>query len=537
MTRRPRARRGVGLAAAVMLLLISGAASVGAQSSGLIWPSEPIVLTKSDAGLTATVPVVNPTGDSIAVTPGPLGTAANENPCTVSVTMGGTVPAHRATTVGLSVAPRDPGCQEPTDGKHVVVLLTSVERAVSDPDRVQLAIRKMEAPGEDPKPTGLSWPKESVFLRRHNQKLMGSLIVTNPTTSSITVTPPSFGEDCHQDVPSKAKPEVVKPRDIATLEITGPTDCTDLELKSIAATALAQSEDGTKSDAVGLTLQAEVDWGRFGRALVISLVLLPTLALAIAILVLPGHRIDAPLFIDSTAPASWLTSIGAIGPLLTAFVSTTGLGKGLFGSDSIPQTTLIAGASGVALVLVGLAGLISGFPTYRRIIEGKNQAVPAVAQFALAAGISASSAFIALWAVHEVLSRLDLIGATTLTVLSVIVILCIGAYMAWSVVFYVTHYSSLPAAEPKTKIASPELVAAITYALTPLYGSDGGPPSDSARRIWRNAAEAAATDAQSVAKGIADKEPAKDGGGGAARIGPELQIQRMSAARFTRSLI
>ena len=153
-----------------------------------------------------------------------------------------------------------------------------------------------------------------------------------------------------------------------------------------------------KSDAAKLTFQAEVDWGRFGSVLGIAARW-------------PGlfwhwdqHSCELmsksqPLRIYSTSPTSWLTSIAAIGSLLTALASTTGLPKGLFGSDALPQQTLILGAAAISLPSVGVAALITGVPTAREPVEGKLQTCPRAMQFVIGAGLSGAAAALQILAV------------------------------------------------------------------------------------------------------------------------------------------
>lgn len=519
----------LSLVAASMVALFAHA--VGA-STGLVWPADPLVVVKSDAGLTANVPVLNTTDLSFSVASAPAGNAPADNACAVQVISGGTIAGHRAGTIGLLIAPREPGCKSPTDGNQSIVLNASAEQG-AQVDSVRLPIRKDEVPDEEPKATGLIWPDKAVFLQRRDGGLIGSFTVTNPTPSAIDVLPPTFGEGCRQS--GFGEPISVEARRPETIQITGPASCDDLSSREVAATALATSAGGVKSDVGNLTLQAEVDWGRFGLLLLGSVAICALGAVGSAASAMLRHKIgpNDPLLIDDSAPTSWLSGIAAIGSLLTTLVSTTGLAKGLFGTDAIPQTTLILGVGAIGLALVGLSGVVTGLPVKARTVEGKRQASPAVWQFTVGAGVSASAAAIQLWAVHRALSRLDLpIQSSVLNGVAIAAAVLLVVYLVYSVEFYIREYGRPAEA---TKTPSPELVAALTSALTPHYGGGAGRPQSQA--LWREAAESAARDAQRIANDII-AAPALAAPGDSESTGlVTASVDSSTRPRFTRPLI
>lgn len=529
--------------AAVCLWMASAALPVvaaRAQTAGLIWPAEPLILTTGAAGFTTSVTVANPTDSDMQVRAAPGGSQPGQNQCAVGLTAeAGTVPARRGKAVVITVAAVAGPCADPADGAHAVSLTASDDR--SAPEMVTLAIRKAAAPAEAPKATGLVWPDKPVFLQRRDGKLTGSFTVVNPTKETINVIPPSF-VGCQQNDPSTAAAEMVRPEQPATITLSGPAaDCTALATRDLVATAAAATVDGSKRDAQKLTLQAEVDWGRFGH--MIRVCLLAGFSIAVGVSLIPREAKKTglwdPLLIDSSSPTSWLTSVATVGSLLTTLVSTSGLVKGLFGADSIPQTTLIVGAGAVSLALVGLAGLVTGIPSRMRTIEGKRQGCPMIIQFAVGAGISAAAAAFQIWAVRTALRRLDrpVIGGVADGV-AVVATVALALYLAWSVHWYINRYAEMETPEPPAVKPSEELVSAIAAGLLPLYtSSEPVPPEDQRRVTLIGAAQAAAADAKRAATAIAASAASSSAEGTESQPPPVDRGRPITPIRFTRKLI
>ena len=435
------------------------------------------------AAFNTSVLVANPTDVKVTVTAPAQGTGETANACHVTITGGETVPARRTSTVSITVTPVPTACPDPADGGHKVVLLES-----DGTTTVELAIKKNAAPPEDPKATGIIWPTDPVFLHRRHGTLTGSFTVVNPTNAVIKVKAPTLKDSCEQLLPDPdAKTVEVQPHGEAPIPVLGPTNCADLSSTTIVATAAAEAPDGSKSDVAKLTLQAEVDWGRFGWFLVISLVAGLALSLCAA-RVVSKVRFREPLRIDSTSPTSWLTSIAAIGPLLTALASTTGLPKGLFGSDALPQQTLILGAAAIALLLVGVAGLVTGIPLARAVVEGKPQTCPRAWQFAVGAGLSAAAAALEIWAVTTALSRLDLpILGSGITIGQIVALTAATVYLWVSVRHYVKTYGIQPPAASPTP--SNELVATLTELFVELPLTSETAAKDAVKKANRVADE------------------------------------------------
>ena len=489
-----RALIGLGVGVAAVALHPTTAAAAGE----LVWPADPIALTSADDAFTTSVEVTNPTDADVTIVAPASGANATDNSCNVTITAGTTVPSKRQSTLSITVTPIANTCDDPVDGTHKIVL------AEADGATAQLPIKKGAETPQEAKATGILWPTDAVFLHRRDGKLTGSFTVVNPTEALIKVTAPTFSDGCLQVIPDTgATPVDVPSHGEAKVDVVGPKSCADLSSTTIVATASAKTDDGSKADVVKLTFQAEVDWGRFGWFLAGAVVVGLALSLLSAFL-LSHVKFKEPLRIDSSSPTSWLTGIATIGSLLTTLVSTTGLPKGLFGSDALPQQTLIIGAAAIALLLIGVGGLITGIPLARTTVEGKEQTCPRAWQFAVGAGLSAAAAALEIWAVTTALSRLDLPilgGAITIAQLGALIAAAI--YLLVSVRHYVKTYGKEPpTVDPKP---SDELVAALVEELLPAGASD-----DVAQAAGVRANHIAAEIAKKVASGGARKRASSD---------------------------
>ena len=451
MIRRAAVGFGVGLA------VIAINPGLSAAAGALVWPTDPLVLTATSNAFITSIEVSNLTDVDVTVAAAAQGQGENENACLATIVQGATVPAKRVSTVSLTVVDVPKVCEDPADGAHQLVLLESGGTPV------HVSIKKSVAKPEEPKATGIIWPTDPIFLRRRDGNLTGSFTVVNPTEDAISVTPPTFKDSCEQALPVEGKAVTVQPHGAEKVAVTGPKKCTDLSSATIAATASAKTSDGSKSDVAELTIQAEVDWGRFGWFLAISLGVVLSLALCAARLG-TSIKLNTPLRIDSTSPTSWLSSIATIGPLLTALASTTGLPEGLFGTGALPQQTLILGAAAISLLLLGVAGLITGIPVAHAVVEGKDQTCPRSWQFAAGAGLSGAAAALQVWAVTTALSRLNLpVLGSVITVGQIVALMAVAVYLCVSVRHYVMTYGKDP--DKMAPTASDALVAALTEAL------------------------------------------------------------------------
>lgn len=486
---------------------------IRADAAGaLTWPADPMALTSSEAGFTSSFEVTNPTGLPQQVTPAPVGAKDVENGCDVKVIGSGAVPARRQAVIAITVASVPGTCDDPVDGSHEI-------RFIDNGEIVALAIKKGATPSSTRDPTGLTWPTETVVLDRvqrtvtlegrevERDALAGSFEVVNPTNESITVQPPILGSDCSDVEPPPAgedpdpeayggraeeatlfgnDPQVVPARTSAVIQFVVPV-CENADEEPIIVVASATTQDGAKTDASKLTLQAKVDWGDYSTVLALSLLaaaILAVLTPLVGWLLLKeagrprGFPLGAKLAVDRSAPASWLTAIAAIGPLVTALASTAGLPKGLFGTDAIPQQTLVIGASAVALLLVGLSGVVANLPLTSAAVDGKATTCPYTWQFGIAAALSATAANLQLWAVTTALGRLDLpfLSGDTIGILQVGGAIAIAVYLILSIYHYFRIYGvkaeSTPPPEP-----SDDLIGTIASAL--LVGA----PDPTAERI------------------------------------------------------
>jgi hypothetical protein len=470
--------------ALVATLFGPGLAGGAPPSESLVWPGDPLTLTSAGDSFTTKFEITNVSDStqSLQVADG------SQNECQVDITSGGSVPLKRTVTVSLVVTPIPSTCPDPADGTHTVVLTDGS----SD---VALQIRKNAASVEEPEPTGVLWPTDSVFLNRRDGKVTGSFIVVNPTGAVVEVTPPTFADDGCEQVASTSDPISIEPHRAATIPLDGPPNCKKLSSTTITAVASATTADGSKLDGSRLTLEAEVDWGHFGMVFVGALVVAVVSALVcgrIAASKVDGAGFLQPLRIDSSAPTAWLTAIAAVGPLLTALASTSGLPRGLFGTAAVPQQTMIIAASAVGLLLVGVAGLVTGLPTSTAKVDDKDQACPVAAQFLVGAALCAGAAFLQVWAVTTALSRLDLVflgfrivGIELVVVTQFLVGGLILVYLGWSAYFYVHSYGAVPPTEPPP-VPSNDLVAALQLLKGDMSVSD-----EELEQTWANASEVA----------------------------------------------
>ena len=482
---------------AAFAFLALGSDGVLAGGADLVWPADPVTLTSTDAGFIASIAVSNPSPTDAVV-------VAGENACSVTVKGGAvTIPARRSSSVTLEVAPRAPDCGDPADGSEVIVLN-------AEDVAVTLPIRRIAKAAEDPKPTGLEWPDDAVFLDRTNGGLKGEFTVFNPTGAPITVTPPVF-EGCDQVAePESPSTTVVMAHSAAEVSVMGPASCPSLDTRDLIATATAAAADGEKFDAHDLTLRAEVDWGNFKSVLRNAffgfLVGASITALVVWLIFMGKKEVGpfAPLLTSNSSPSGWLSGIGTLGTVVPTLLATTGLAKGLTGVDETPQTTLVLAASAVAVALVAIAGVVTSIPAGVRQVQGSPQSVPFQVQFVVGAGLSAAAAALQLWAVRTAVERLGLISANDARGVMYAGLLAIATYVVLNIWHYIDRYA------PQTGVAkeaepSQELVGAIAGALVVPYGQAAGIPTGD-REEWKKIAAEAVEDGVAAATKAVNKE-------------------------------
>lgn len=523
------------LAALVVALSLAAPATSAAAApvEQPIYPGGKLALAPADGGgFTTSVDVINPTDHAFEVT-----APATANDCTVTVAKGATLPRATTSTIELTIDSKAGTCDAPVDAneREVVLTATAVDPAgepldpAADPAPTVLVTSITKAKQDDePKATGLSWPEDPVFLRRGASGLTGEIEVANPTAAAITVLPIAVDGACLQ-VDAKAEPVTITAHRSGSVPVTVDEGCDDLDRGDITVVATATA--GKKTDSAEVSLEAEVDWGRFSLWFGATFLLSVVLAAAAMFVGMNRHNADlrraaqkaaaalakakeedppadadvtvpaktrpwSPMVVKADAPKSWLTTIATVGPLLTAFVGTAGLTEGITGADHVPQSTLIVGVSAIALVLVGISTLLANAPLARATVDDELVDCPMVAQFALAAAITATSAGIALWAVWTATSRLDLPVAPLWRWSALVLFtLSLAGYLLLSVFHYVRTYAAPSVPEdPKAPTPGPELVAAAAEALAPYHlgAPSHGKPDEQDEDAWLAAARAAA---------------------------------------------
>lgn len=475
-------RRGA-IATGTLCALV--AAGDPAHASGtLTWPADAVVLTTAGGGFTTSFTVMNGTSTAQTVKPAAVGAG---NDCDVKVVAGGRIEPRRHSTVTVSVSAVIGSCDDPTDGTHPLVF-------VDNDVPVELVVKKNSLPAEDPDPTGLSWPTGEVRMGRGVELVAGKQVdvltgefeVVNPTGEAITVQPPALNEACEDTDPAEVmapfnnSSAAVDPRSTEKIAFLIP-DCDDAAVESLAVVASASTVSG-KADTAKLTLQAEVNWTGYRDALVASLVtgvVVAVASLAATRFLLikdkakrPKRMLGAKLLVDRATPTAWLTAVAALGPLVTALFTTTGLSKALLGVETTPQQGLVLAASAVALLLVGLSGVVANFPLGSTTKDDKPMSCPYAWQFALAAAISASAAYLPLWAVCTAIGRLDVafipehvLGVPSTTLIRWIGAVVIAGYLFASISHYYALFGEKPEAPKTPRKPSAELVAAILSGL------------------------------------------------------------------------
>lgn len=484
MTRTVIARSGLVMGATTALVLPMGPSSA---AETLTWPGDALVLTSADVGYTSSFIVINETSAERTVTAAPVGAGPDENRCDVTVVTGATVEPGRHATVAIAVSPVEGSCDDPSDGTHQLVFIDDATTIVLDVKKTALAAKKTD-------PTGLVWPTEDVRMEwtevddgsRDVRALAGEFEVVNPTDEPIIVQPPTLDDECNDIDPDEAEPpfensaETVDARSTAKIRFGIPA-CDEVTVSSMTVVASASTESG-KADATSLTLLAETEWTGYGRALSISLLVALTLALAALPFTKrflikdaeskPTRTFGAKLLVDRSTPASWLTAVAAIGPLVTALFSTADLSEVFLGTGSTPQDGLVLAASAVAIVLVGLAGVIANIPLGSAKVGDKPTSCPYAWQFALAAAVSASAAYLQLWAVSTAIGRLrlavipqDVCGIELTTLVQWIGGVVIAGYLFASVAHYYALFGEKEAPAEAAAKPSAELIGTIEAGL------------------------------------------------------------------------
>lgn len=353
-----------------------------------------------------------------------------------------------------------------------------------------------DAPAEA---TGLTWPDEPVFLERGEQ-FDGSFVVVNPTRDDITIATPTFTDKGCEQQPLDDGETVVARAGVPTeVDISVPLMCSDLDTGDLTLTAAASS--GDKYDVAAITVTAEVDWtGLWGPAVAIGVVLLVSAIIAGLIACRKfGVSFWSAMAVDASAPASALSSITAIGSLVGAVVATPGLLSGLTGSDASPQLSLTVAGAAVSAVLVGAAAIIANLPVRDVTIDGERQVGVTVAQFTLAAAVTATGAVVVLWTFATAVERLDIsVPSVAFDAFKVLGGLVVWLYVVATVRRYIDLYGARARAgdaDTASKKPAPpaEVVASLAAVLAPAYLPAGGRPSEAELRNWIGKAERAAS--------------------------------------------
>jgi hypothetical protein len=339
-------------------------------------------------------------------------------------------------------------------------------------------------PAADPKATGLELPADTVFLRRSGDTLSGSVNIVNTTPSALIVTPSTVGADCSL---APAEPPGsgarIEPGGSAPVQITVPAGCDKLDTETLDISVLVSTVDGAKYEYATISVEGEVDWSS-ARAVLIG-VLIASLTIAVVggcfgirafngAAPTPSRKVtwSDPLVADADTPKSWLTAIATVGPVATALFSTTNLLEGLTGHDPTAPKTLVLTGTAVALALVAIATMITNIPAVTVSVDKKNQDCPRVWHFVLAAGLTTSSAGIALASVWSASSTLDLPGGDAwVVVVGAGLALALAAYALWSVKRFIERFAQVwPAPQtPQPRSIPPELLAGALQSLAPKF--------------------------------------------------------------------
>jgi hypothetical protein len=344
--------------------------------------------------------------------------------------------------------------------------------------------------------TGLTWPDEPVFLDR-GEGFAGTFEVVNPTRDD-TISVPKFADGGCEQQPLDEGTTVVAPAGLPTpVDISVPLTCTELDTGDLTLTAAATS--GDKYDVAAITVTGEVDWaGLWGPALLNGIAMLViALWVGLAACQRIGVSFWSAMAVDASAPASALTSITAIGSLVGAVVATPGLLSGLTGSDASPQLSFTVAGAAVSAVLVGAAAIIANLPLRAVAVDGERQVGVTVAQFALAAAITATGAVVILWTFATAVERLDLsVPSDAFVVFKILGMAVVWLYLGATVHRYIDLFGVRPEGptEPTAPAApSAEVVASLAVSLAPAYLPPGGRPSDAELGNWIGRAETAAS--------------------------------------------
>jgi hypothetical protein len=332
------------------------------------------------------------------------------------------------------------------------------------------------AEANGPEATGLIWPEDTVFLKRGDD-LTGSFTVVNPTQTDITVAKPTFEDSTCVQEPLDDAPTVDAPAGLpTTIEISVPTSCDQLRTGDLTLTASATA--GDKYDVAAIKVEAEVDWADFGTWLLVMGVSALIVALVTALVAGAKYKVhlSGPLLVDGTAPASALTSITAIGSLVSALVAAPGLLGGLTGSDTSPQLTLTVTGAAIAAVLIGVATVIGNIPISHGEVDDKDQVCVTIWQFVVAAAFTATGAAVVLWTFATAASRLDLpISSDVTDVCAAVGMAIVAAYVIFTVYRYIALYAPKPAGPTPVPKATADVVAAIAAPLAVKYLPQGRP--------------------------------------------------------------
>lgn len=465
---------GIALAAVVL-----GPSTAGADDQPILPRS--VALTPTTDGYSGTLTYSNPTDVDFAVSSG----GADPSGCEAHVSDDASMPKHSSGSIALTVE----GCPAKLTGKeHLAVSVRSGTTTSVRTVAVSTASTAVTA-------TGVTWPKDTLFLRRKGRAVTGEMTVVNTTSAEVRLEVVSGqSTDCATSIAAfhenSAKPKkaarVKVPAGQAVRVAVTAKSCQRFDSGTVTVTMKATAADGTKSDTAAISLQAEPNWNGLPRLLVASLALGSIVSVVGLVSVFGGEGSASGkkyLVVPADAPKSWLTAIGTLGPVITTLVTTSGVLAALTGSDEVPQSGLLVVVSAIAVVLVAGATLLANAALSTAKVDGKDQSCPRVWQFVAGAGITAGSAGFGVVEVALACHRLDIALSTEVYVLTAIgACLAIAAYTMLSVKYYVSTYARAPSeAAPATPAATNDLKAQLTEALAPRMPNTWDPTSPTDR--------------------------------------------------------